>query len=270
MFSIYNNELLSSSQINIPITDRAFQYGDGVFETILYAKNSDLIKYHFERLYNGSRALNFNLPSFFTPEHITNSIEALKNKNNIKGLSRIKIMVWRKEGGLYTPVSDQSNILISISEGKFSTNPINKVGICETVKNEYSSTSRFKTISALKYTLAGLEKKNKHFDDLIILDQHGHISECLASNIFWVKDNEFYTPDLSTGCIEGVQRRRIIELLKENNIRLNIGKFHLEELENAQLVFNCNVASIHPFAWLMNKSLKINTDLFKLLIPSLD
>ena len=65
-------------------------------------------------------------------------------------------------------------------------------------------------MSALPYVMAGIEKQNRGLDDLIILSTKDHVSECIASNIFWLRKGTIYTPSLRSGCIEGIRRAQLI------------------------------------------------------------
>jgi len=68
--------------------------------------------------------------------------------------------------------------------------------------------SAFKTLNALPYVLAGNYRKQLGVDEVILLDTHGHLAECVASNLFWLKDGMLYTPSLNTGCIGGIIRQQ--------------------------------------------------------------
>ena len=112
----------------------------------------------------------------------------------------------------------------------------------DAVPVSFSAISGFKTCNALPYVLAGIAKTQSEADDMILLDVHGNVSECMASNLFWTRGNTVYTPSLFSGCIEGVMRRRLIQVLKTAGHTVEEGLFPKEALLRADRVFCCNVA----------------------------
>ena len=266
MKAIFNNEIINDRELLLETDDRAMQYGDGLFETIIVKKNpSKLIKYHYNRLIDGAAALNFQLPSYFNIQYLESSILKLIHKNEIKYAARIKVQVWRRKGGFYRPESKTSNLLITVNAHINEPETIKNVGISKSVTNNYSAYSQFKTLSALKYIIASMEKEESSVDDLIILDQNGNISELLYSNIFWVKDSIFYTPSLETGCIRGVMRTYLIERLKETNIAFEEVNATPEELYRAEYAFATNASGIRPIIGFNNVQYKVYPNLDKII-----
>ncbi len=115
----------------------------------------------------------------------------------------------------------------------------------ETVSNQESLTSRFKTLSSLNYVLAGVELNQSSFNEIILLDREKNISECLSSNIWWIKEGIIYTPSSETGCVNGVAKANITSFFNTMNIKVNKGKFSKDQLLNADFCFTSNVAGLH-------------------------
>ncbi len=266
MKAIFNNEIINNKKLLIETDDRAIQYGDGLFETIIVRKNSNkLIKYHYERLVNGAAALNFQLPSYFNIKYLELSIIKLVHENEIKYAARIKVQVWRKKGGFYRPESKTSNLLITVTTHIEEPETLKNVGISKSVTNNYSAYSQFKTLNALKYIIASMEKEESSVDDLLILDQNGNISELLYSNIFWIKDGIFYTPSLETGCIRGVMRTYLIERLNVMNIPCEEVKASPEQLYKADYAFATNASGIRPIIGINDVQYKVYPNLDKII-----
>ena len=178
-------------------------------------------------------------------EVVEAQVQQLIRKNEVRGTVRIKIMVWRKTGGLYTPDNSHFNVLISISPYKY--NPeVNhlKLGVSQKVRLYNSPISKFKTCNALPYIIAGIEKQQSVFDDLILLDQKGNVSECTASNIYWVKDGTVFTPSLKTGCVAGISRKNIIKKLSKRGFEVKKAKASPTVLMTAQHIFLSNVGQL--------------------------
>ena len=84
------------------------------------------------------------------------------------------------------------------------------------------------------FVMAAKFAKENGWDEVIILNEHGRVCEALTSNIFIKKDNVFYTPPLSEGCIDGVNRKAF--LIENKNIIER--PIEIEELKNNQIYFS--------------------------------
>ncbi len=246
MKALFNDQILNMTDFTVPLEDRAFQYGDGLFETIALVNGVPrYLQWHIERLSKGLSVLDIDLPKNLSWPVVKNTITTIISANSYPGDLRIKIQVWRNAGGLYQPQSSHANYLITCQSGDFSSPSIrNKVSFSKNIRNHFSTISAFKSMSALKYVLAGVEMKKRSLDDIIILDVNGYISECLASNIFWIRDDQCFTSDVSTGCIDGIMRRFILEVLPTLKIPVQEGFWQPEELLNANAVFTSNASGI--------------------------
>ena len=245
---ILNNACVNDHDFKIHPLDRSFSYGDGLFETIIVKRGEiKFLAYHLERLLLGMEALSLSVPDYLNEEAISENIYKLMSENMAKEDARIKLQAWRQQGGLYTPTSDCTNILFTFSEYVPSKSISEKVGISKKVNLTYTRYSQFKTCNALPYVLAGIEKKERKLDEIIITDTEEHISECSSSNIFWIKDEKLFTPTLATGCIAGVMRRHILTMAKNKGLVINQVKAKRTELLQADAVFCCNVTGFRFF-----------------------
>jgi 4-amino-4-deoxychorismate lyase len=246
MNAVFNGSSLEVSSVPFDINNRAFLYGDGLFETIIVKDNSpNYLQDHLDRLHRGMKILKMKISSGLQYNPIQESIEELLKANNFKD-ARIKLIVWRKPGGLYIPESEESEYLILCNA--LSQNPIEgrRTDFCSSITLQESIFSEFKRLNSLPFVLAGIELKEKGLDDLILLDDHGNVAECISSNIFWKSGKEYFTPSLDTGCIAGVRRKNIIERLKSLSIPIHQIKSLPNELIKADCIFSTNVAGIYP------------------------
>jgi 4-amino-4-deoxychorismate lyase len=92
--------------------------------------------------------------------------------------------------------------------------------------------------------MAGIAKNTSGTDDMILLDTNGHISECIASNIFWMKKGHLYTPSLQSACIAGVMRKQILQLAAKMAITVQEGLFPISDILEADAVFCSNITCI--------------------------
>lgn len=243
---VFNRTLLRQDEIHLSPNDRAFCYGDGLFETVIY-RNSQLAYWpdHFHRMSSGMSVLSMQAPEGFSAAEMENQIRQLLVANAHTDTARVRFQVWRQAGGLYTPRSAAVNYLITSQPGtppKISVKA--RVLFYDAVPVSFSVLSRFKTCNALPYVLAGIAKTQAGADDMILLDGNGNVSECTASNLFWTRGNTVCTPSLLSGCIAGVMRTRLIQVLKAAGLAVEEGLFPREALLRADRIFCCNVAGI--------------------------
>lgn len=254
----FNFSFISEEKISLSFTDRSFQYGDGLFETIIFKNNKiQFLADHVERLKKGMKALGIKSSKQISQEEFKIVIRELIKKNNIETDARIKITVWRKEGGLYTPSSNKFNILFSIkSILPYDTNQGLRVSFAESSSVQYSMASAYKTTSSLPYVLAGLEKKEKEVDDMVILNSEGYIAELISSNIFWIKENIVYTPKVTVGCVGGVARKNVIEILENDGYKVRKVFARKYDLLQAEYIFSVNVTGVYTITQIDDISFK--------------
>lgn len=254
MKAIFNSREIDTSKPLIFSSNRAFCYGDGLFETIVTGQGRiDLLKFHLQRLTKGCHALGIELPSLLSEAYIRASIAQLSELNGLKDPIRAKLIVWRNVGGLYSPENDSSSFYLECKE---SQKPMiqgqEKIGFCNSFHNQYSPISFVKTTNALHYVMAGKEMKAQKWDDIILTDVKGNVSETHISNLFWYKKDKFYTPSLSTGCVEGVMRNYLIKGLRNLGQQVQEVETTPSELKEAELLFSTNASGISIFKSLIN------------------
>lgn len=246
---VYNSDTLPESDFRVSVDDRAFQYGDGLFETIRYERGQLWFwPDHMARLTAGMSALHLHFPVDVNEFIIHQSVMNLLSANALTNqTARIKIQVWRQTGGLYTPTINQANLLITAHPSQsFAITERAAVGICNTARLTHSPYSAFKTLSSLPYVMAGIEKKERGLDDIILLDSDPEkcVAECQASNLFWFDEGVLYTPALETGCVDGVLRQHILRTAASIGQPVNIGFFTPHVMSWAEAIFCGNVNGI--------------------------
>ena len=112
----YNENLINHDIKLFGIENRAFQYGDSLFETIrVFDGKIPYLAYHVERLLAGLVYFEYEIESSFHFQYIENEIHKTLNINNLKN-ARVRLEVFRDEGGLYVPTSNKINFVISTTE----------------------------------------------------------------------------------------------------------------------------------------------------------
>jgi branched-subunit amino acid aminotransferase/4-amino-4-deoxychorismate lyase len=213
----YNGEYVPGGEKHITHHNRAFCFGDALFESIhCLGTQPQFLDNHWLRLSQGMKILKMFPDKDFTRELIKLSIEKLLNKNRIFKGARIRLAVFRDEGGLYTPEHSTISWIMEampLEHEKFELNQKGLViDIFDEIHKPVNILANLKTGNALLFVLAGIYRKENRLDDCIILNQFGRITECISSNIYLVTGNTIITPPLSEGCIAGTMRSNILKI----------------------------------------------------------
>lgn len=210
-----NGELLPADKPSMMHNNRASYYADALFETI-HANGTEpqFIDEHYDRLKHGLKTLE--ITTKLNRSSLKQEIVKLLNKNRHYNGTRVRLTVFRQNGGLYTPLNNQSNFIIESSPLKDDYYVLNTKGLFidfyEELHKPINKLSNLKSTNAQIYTQAGLYKTKNKLDECILLNTNHSICESISSNLFFVMGNKLLTPSLSCGCVDGVMRRKIIEI----------------------------------------------------------
>lgn len=250
----YNGKFLSGEIPIIKAGNRGLRYGDGLFETIRCRNGSPLlIDDHLARLWNGLKLLDFDIPKLFTPDLLEKEIISVLQKNKSTN-ARIRLSIFRGQGGLYDPENNYPNYLIEsfpLEEPSLSLNQNGlQIGIFKDAVKYADKYSNIKHNNFLPYLLgASFAKKNK-LNDVIILNQFNNICDSTIANIFLIKGNQISTPSLSEGCIAGVMRNVILRSLKSSEWEIKECPVSIDTILEAEEVFLSN--SIRGIRWVFS------------------
>ena len=242
---LFNGQLLPEEELKLPVTNRAFQYNDGFFETMMIVNGK--IRFwqdHSDRLQDAARALKLNLPDYFQQNTFADKLLHLAESNGALHYGRIKLKVWRSGAGLFTPETNATEWLATVQPALSPTEILQKVGICTSVRTNFSPLSFFKGPNSPLYIMAAMEKEERGFDDVILLSRQDLVSELISSNIFWYQQDTLYTPSLDTGCINGIMRRNILNWCRQESIKIKEAYFDVEGILQAETVFSANVTGL--------------------------
>jgi len=252
-YIIINGEYVNSDEVCIDIENRAYKYGDALFETI-HANGTKLQFFddHIARLKHGLKMLKINVPQSIESGKILLEIEQLLNKNKFLKGARIRLCVFRNNGGNYTPLTNNSTYIVNAYKLPFYDYQINEKGISLSLftdlRKQNNYLANIKSSNALIYIMAGLYAQENNIDDSIILNENNNIIETTSSNIFIIKGKTVLTPSLSDGCVAGIMRKQIIKLLLAMKLEV-IDDIHIEphHLLLADEIFITN--SINGIRW---------------------
>lgn len=209
--------------------DDGFSFGEGVFETIKIVNGKALfLDEHIDRL-------NSSLKFFNIYKEIS-SKEVLEYLKDAEKNCALKIMV-SKENTIFTTRKDP---YISVDRKKEYSLTISKV-----LRNSTSSLVYHKTLNYYENILENRKAKSAGFDEVIFLNEEGYVCEGSVSNIFFIKDNKIYTPDVKCGLLNGIIRKVIMKkfevvetLIKKEELATFKSAFITNSLMEVRLVKN--------------------------------
>jgi branched-chain amino acid aminotransferase len=162
------------------------------------------------------RMLRMKIPMEFTLEFLEQEI--LKTVDSIEkaGNFRVRLNVFRKDGGLYTPKTNAINYLIEASEISTQSKTTYEIDVFKDFYNYSGLLSTIKTNNRMLNTLASIYADENDLDNCVLLNERKGVVEVANGNIFIVKDTVVKTPALTEGCIKGIVRNKVIEILTKN------------------------------------------------------
>lgn len=226
--------------------NRAFKYGDGIFETFLVYEGRPLhFNQHVKRLFRGAEILGLNCERMQWVAAIMAGLKALRPEVDVPW-ARCRVQVWREGGGTYLPHTDTADGCMELIElegdpwiGKDGV----RLGIYPEPLLAPTLLSGIKTCSALPYILASRWAAAKGYDDALICSVDGGIAEATASNVFLLQEGILVTPWLASGCLKGTVRQRVMEAARLMGMGVEERRVDLKEVEEAECVFLTNAVS---------------------------
>ena len=239
--------------------DRGFAYGDGVFETCRYSKGAiPLWDYHRERLIRSAARLHIPLDERLLNQYVDSMLAYLCDVDIASAV--VKITLTRGVGGRGYRFPDQIEPTYCV--GIFSGNELHteqyrkgvNVRICDLRLAQTPALAGMKHLNRLEHILARAEWRDE-FAEGLLLDTQGRVIEATVSNLFVVKNNQLYTPDLSASGVAGIMRQTIIEKLAAPlGLACHIRDMYLNFLYEADEIFLCNsVYGIWPVNTLVDE-----------------
>jgi branched-chain amino acid aminotransferase len=253
-FVNFNGTLLDATASIVPASNRSLRYGDGLFETMRREHQKILLEdFHFERLFQGLKILQFELPAFFTPAFLSGQIRDLCEKNN-QPLARIRLNVFREESPAFLPVNNRPQYIIESADLPDSKPEPVSLAIYDEERKATGIFSNLKTNNYLLYLMAAKQANQNGFNDSLILNTADRICEATTSNVFFIKDRKLYTPPLSEGCVAGVKRRELLGLLPGLGFPVNEFPLSKEMILDMDEGFLTNaIRGIQPVARIENR-----------------
>ncbi|MBW7892036.1 MAG: aminotransferase class IV [Chitinophagaceae bacterium] len=245
-YFMHNGQLFREGKALISPDNRSFRYGDGLFETMRVIRGNILLKdFHFERLLQGMKLLQFDIPDFFTATHLEEDILSVCHKNRIEEKAVARLVIFRSDGGLYDLEDMRPNYIIqSMPLQRYNVNLATNEGLSVDIYPDASKAcnifSGIKSNNHLLYVMAAIYARENGLNDCLILNQYGRIADGTIANVFWIKDGTVFTPPLDEGCVAGVTRKFILQQLPTAGYRVKESLLTADTLLEADEVFLTN------------------------------
>jgi len=235
-----NGNLLDSTQVSLE-NNRAFLYGDAVFETIkTYNGEILFLEDHYFRLMASMRILRMEIPSNFTMEFLEEEIKKTIHAHyNLEASSRVRITCYRTTGGKYLPEDRAIEYMITAEkapsvEYEFYTSDYE----IDLYKDFYISKqllSTLKTTNRLINITASIYASENDYDNVFLLNDEKNIVEAINGNVYIVSGKQIITPPVADGCINGVLRKNLKSIVEKRDdlewIERSISPFELQKAD---------------------------------------
>lgn len=241
----YNGRILPAGEPVLEAGNRAFQYGDGLFETMrIHNGKIILADYHFDRLFGGMQALMMTIPSNFTRSYLQDNILELCSSNSHTPSARVRLTVFRKQVMPGGKNLDEPSVLIEswpLDNGYvFKTDPF-IIDIYPEARKSTDAFAGYKTTAYLPYALAAVFARRQGLNDCLVLNTDGNVCDASIANIFLIKDGIVCTPPLSEGCVNGIMRRHLMSNIDNAGLTVVETPIDADMVLSAHEVFLTNV-----------------------------
>jgi len=217
----------SISQLN----SRGFKYGDALFETIKI-KNSKILFWedHYFRLMASMRVLRMEIPMNFTMEFLEEELLKTVSTNALQTHTvRAKFYVERSSDGFYFPKENTIKYCITVEKMLNKEYTFNSDAYEVDLFKDYfiapNLLSTLKTNNKIANVLASIYANENGLDNCLLLNTNKQVIEATNGNLFLVSGSTIKTPPLVNGCLKGIMRKQVIEIIN------SMEDFELKELE---------------------------------------
>lgn len=241
----YNGSYCLSDTPMFTAGNRAFKYGDSLFESIvLFNGNIPFLSLHWERWKKTAQILQIQVPEDFTPTKLKEICADLAELNGQATSARIRLTIFRQDGGLFLPDDNTGVIIVTLHPIENTHFVLNQKGVNLVVYPQPLIASLFlsnlKTGNAIPYIIAAQFAKAKQAGNCLLLNTNIEIAEAANANVFWVKKDQVHTPPLDSGCLNGVMRKVVLQTLDELKMPVLETQLTVETLRQADEVFLTN------------------------------
>ncbi|MCK0145539.1 aminotransferase class IV [Arenibacter sp. F26102] len=250
----FNGNLLSKNTFYLNHENRGLRYGDALFESIRVVNGKIFFwEDHYLRLMASMRILRMEIPMNFTMEFLEEQIMAAVKANALlEKPARVRFTVFRNNGGLYLPQTNDVSYIIetSVLDSPFYTlnNETYEVELFKDFYVNPDMLSTLKTSNKAINVVGSIYAAENGYQNCLLLNNEKKVVEALNGNLFLVKDQLIKTPSLKDGCLNGIVRKKLIGILGAlDNYNFEEAFISPFELQKADELFITNaIRGIQP------------------------
>ena len=251
-----NGALQAAEKAIFTHNNRAFKYGDALFETVRYV-NGTLFFWedHYFRLMASMRILRMEIPMDFTLEFLEDEIKKTIESNQLEsGAVRVRLTVFRNDGGLYTPATNDVSYVIETNamESPFFIIEEKPYEV-ELFKDYYVNKdmlSNLKSTNKVLNVVAGVYAQENGYANCLLVNTDKKVVEAINGNLFLVKGNQIKTPPLSDGCLDGIIRKNLMKLIAGSEdydlVEDSVSPFELQKMD--EMFLTNSIVGIQPIS----------------------
>lgn len=235
---------------------RALFYGEGLFETFRYkSRLPALFERHYERMRRGAEYLGIPMFSLsYIEELVNNAVSAAGIED-----AYVKVCLLSDGSTLFYDLPSKSAILTIVREYKVPPAPLT-LCVSSTRRNSTSPLSHLKSLNYLENVLARREAVSSGFSECLFLSDTGHVAECSAANIYWIRDGILYTPSIECGVLSGTTREILLDLAGNIGLDVREGHYSPDDLYECELALATNaLIGVMPVSIIGHISLDVDT-----------
>jgi len=222
MLVFLNGQFVPEPQAVVPINDRGFMYGDGLFETMRVVNGRPFcMVQHLERMMRGANFLQIKSP--FTPRELQQFAEQLIGKNQMsEAILRVTLTRGPGERG-YTPKSDgKPTVVMALHAAP----PLEKTIQWSLATSSFrvpaaDPLAAFKTMNKLTHVMARIEAIEKGADEALLINTNGDVAETASGNLFWVSRDRVCTVPAGCGVLPGITRAVVLAICRTLGLHTN-------------------------------------------------
>ncbi|TAJ67939.1 MAG: 4-amino-4-deoxychorismate lyase [Phenylobacterium sp.] len=239
---------------DIPLDDRGFTLGHGLFETVLWA-DGRLGQWdaHVERLERGCRALRLPTPDRATFRAAADAALAAAGSPK-RAAVRLNWSAGVGDRGLDPPAELQPRLTAIAAPLGPPPGPA-RLATAHVRRNDRSPASRLKTLSYLDNVIARVEARDAGADEALMLNTAGEVACAAAANVFWVRHDEVFTPDLDCGVLDGIVRREVIAACHALGVPVQEVFTNAGRIAGAPMFITNSLTGVRPVASLDGREL---------------
>ncbi len=239
-----NGEVVPGDKPVITLDNRAFHFGDGLFESMRIVQGKPyFIDAHWVRLTTGAELLRIKMPDNLDRASFERYIhELVQRTGHVSG--RCRFTLYRGGGGYYRPQQHTGAFTIELKAMDQPHHTLNEQGLMVDIwpgmRKPINELARHKTLNCQYYIMGALWSEQRGLDDCLLQNDRGNIIESSSGNLFIVSNGVLYTPSLADGCLGGVMRAQIINLALANGIKVYECSLNPQNLLAADELFFTN------------------------------